>query len=286
MRLHRKTAAVGKRPQPDDQRAERAAMFPPWLLLPAAAGAAFILIPLAAVFAGVPWDEFWGLVTSAEALTALGLSLRTAAAATVLCVLLGLPLALLLTRMRFPGDGVVRALVLVPMVLPPVVSGVALLHAFGRKGLVGGTLELFGVSVAYSTAAVVIAQAFVSLPFLIITVEQALRSLDPEVIEAAVMDGAQRTQVLRFMVLPLIKSGLLAGIILAFARSLGEFGATIAFAGSLQGVTRTLPLEIYLQRETDPDAALALSLLLILVAAVVVGTGGSARLRGRSSTRA
>lgn len=261
-------------------------MFPPWLLLPAAAGAAFILIPLAAVFAGVPWDEFWGLVTSAEALTALGLSLRTAAAATVLCVLLGLPLALLLTRMRFPGDGVVRALVLVPMVLPPVVSGVALLHAFGRKGLVGGTLELFGVSVAYSTAAVVIAQAFVSLPFLIITVEQALRSLDAEVIEAAVMDGAQRTQVLRFMVLPLIKSGLLAGIILAFARSLGEFGATIAFAGSLQGVTRTLPLEIYLQRETDPDAALALSLLLILVAAVVVGTVGSARLRGRSSTRA
>lgn len=231
------------------------------------------------MFAGVPWDEFWGLVTSAEALTALGLSLRTAAAATVLCVLLGLPLALLLTRMRFPGDGVVRALVLVPMVLPPVVSGVALLHAFGRKGLVGGTLELFGVSVAYSTAAVVIAQAFVSLPFLIITVEQALRSLDPEVIEAAVMDGAQRTQVLRFMVLPLIKSGLLAGIILAFARSLGEFGATIAFAGSLQGVTRTLPLEIYLQRETDPDAALALSLLLILVAAVVVGTVGSARLR-------
>lgn len=135
------------------------------------------------------------------------------------------------------------------------------------------------MSVAYSTAAVVIAQAFVSLPFLIITVEQALRSLDPEVIEAAVMDGAQRTQVLRFMVLPLIKSGLLAGIILAFARSLGEFGATIAFAGSLQGVTRTLPLEIYLQRETDPDAALALSLLLILVAAVVVGTVGSARLR-------
>lgn len=197
----------------------------------------------------------------------------------MLCVLLGLPLALLLTRMRFPGDGVVRALVLVPMVLPPVVSGVALLHAFGRQGLVGGTLELFGVSVAYSTAAVVIAQAFVSLPFLIITVEQALRSLDPEVIEAAVMDGAQRTQVLRFMVLPLIKSGLLAGIILAFARSLGEFGATIAFAGSLQGVTRTLPLEIYLQRETDPDAALALSLLLILVAAVVVGTVGSARLR-------
>lgn len=260
------------------RRAERSAVFPPWLYLPAAAGAGFILIPLFAVFAGLPWEDFWRLITSVEALTALGLSLRTALAATALCILFGVPLALLLARMRFPGDGAVRALVLIPMVLPPVVSGVALLHTFGRQGLLGESLELFGLSVAYSTAAVVIAQAFVSLPFLIVTVEQAVRSLDPDVIEAAVMDGAQRTQVLRFMVLPLVRSGILAGAILAFARSLGEFGATIAFAGSLQGVTRTLPLEIYLQRETDPDAALALSLLLILVAAVVVGTASSARL--------
>lgn len=269
------------RPKRSHRHTERAVMVPRWIVLPAAAGALFILMPIAAVFIGVPWENFWSLITSAEALSALGLSLRTAAAATVLCVAVGVPAALLLVRMRFRGDGIIRSVVLLPMVLPPVVSGVALLHTFGRQGLLGQHLELFGVSVAYSSAAVVIAQAFVSLPFLIVTVEQSLRSLDPEVIEAAVMDGAERTQVLRHMVLPLIRSGLAAGTILAFARSLGEFGATIAFAGSLQGVTRTLPLQIYLQRETDPDAALALSLLLILVAVVVVGTAGTAGQRRR-----
>lgn len=186
-------------------------------------------------------------------------------------------MALLTSRMRFRGSGVVRSLVLLPMVLPPVVGGVALLHTFGRQGLLGQTLEIFGISIAYSTTAVVIAQAFVSLPFLVITVEGAVQAIDRDVVDAAVMDGAAPTQVIRWMVLPLISSGLISGSVLAFARSLGEFGATIAFAGSLQGVTRTLPLEIYLQRETDPDATLALSLLLIIAAIIVVGTASSRR---------
>lgn len=257
--------------------AGRVGVVPPWMMLPAAAGAAFVLVPLAAVVIGVPWDNFWALVTSEESLTALLLSLRTAASATVLCVLLGVPMALLTARMRFRGSGVVRSLVLLPMVLPPVVGGVALLHTFGRQGLLGQTLEIFGISIAYSTTAVVIAQAFVSLPFLVITVEGAVQAIDRDVVDAAVMDGAAPTQVIRWMVLPLISSGLISGSVLAFARSLGEFGATIAFAGSLQGVTRTLPLEIYLQRETDPDATLALSLLLIIAAIIVVGTASSRR---------
>lgn len=257
-------------------------MVPRWVIVFAAAGATFVLLPIAAVVAGVPWEDFWTLVTSEGSLTALGLSLRTAFAATALCLLLGVPLALLLARMRFRGSGLVRSLVLLPMVLPPVVSGIALLHTFGRQGLIGETLEVFGVSIAYSTAAVVLAQTFVSLPFLVITVENAVHSIDSDVIEAAAIDGAEPTQILRWMVIPLIRPGLCAGAILAFARSLGEFGATIAFAGSLQGTTRTLPLEIYLQRETDPDAALALSMLLIIVAMVVVSIAGARRF-GRQS---
>lgn len=250
-------------------------MVPRWVGIPAAVGMAFVLIPISAVVIGVPWENFWALITSEESLTALGLSLRTAAVATLLCVLLGVPTALCLSQMTFRGNGFIRSLVLLPMVLPPVVSGVALLHTFGRQGLIGEPLQILGVSVAYSTVAVIIAQTFVSLPFLIITVENSVRSLNHDVVEAAAIDGASPTQILRWMVVPLIMPGLISGAILAFARSLGEFGATIAFAGSMQGVTRTLPLEIYLQRETDPDAALALSLLLIVAAIVVVGIAGS-----------
>lgn len=252
---------------------------PTWLLIPAVAGMGFILLPILAVTLQVSWRDFPALVTSPASLAALSLSVRTAALATVLCLLLGVPLALVLARLRFRGHGVLRSLVLLPMVLPPVVGGVALLYTFGRQGLLGETMGLLGIQVAYSTAAVVIAQTFVSLPFLVITVENAVRSMHGDVIEAAVMDGAGPTAILRSITLPLIAPGLISGAILAFARSLGEFGATIAFAGSLQGVTRTLPLEIYLQRETDPDAAVALSLLLIAVAILVVGLAGSRQSR-------
>ncbi len=198
------------------------------------------------------------------------LSLRTAAASTAVCVVLGVPMALVLARSRFPGLSVLRALVLLPLVLPPVVGGIALLYTFGRQGLLGHQLELVGIRIAFSTSAVVLAQAFVSLPFLVVSLEGALRSAGSGYEHVAATLGARPTTVLRTVTLPLVLPGLLSGAVLAFARSLGEFGATLTFAGSLQGVTRTLPLEIYLQRETDADSAVALSLLLIVVAALIV----------------
>lgn len=247
------------------------AIMPRWVLLPAALGALFILLPIVALLTRVDLEQLPSLLSSPSALAALWLSLRTALLATVLCVILGVPLALMLAQFRFPGSGALRTLILLPLVLPPVIGGIALLTTFGRQGLLGQSLEILGVQVAFSTAAVVLAQTFVSLPFMVIAVEAAIRGVQKEVVEAAVVDGAGPTQLLRSIVLPLIIPGLASGVVLAFARSLGEFGATIAFAGSLQGVTRTLPLEIYLQRETDPDAAVALSVLLILVAVVVIG---------------
>jgi len=248
-----------------------AVMMPRWILLPAAVGAVFILLPIFALLTQVELTELPSLLSSAAALSALWLSLRTALLATVLCLVLGVPLALMLSQLRFRGSGILRTLILLPLVLPPVIGGIALLNTFGRQGLLGQSLEVLGVQIAFSTAAVVLAQTFVSLPFMVIAVEAAIRGVHKEVVEAAVVDGAGPTQLLRSIILPLIAPGLASGVVLAFARSLGEFGATIAFAGSLQGVTRTLPLEIYLQRETDPDAAVALSVLLIAVAVIVIG---------------
>lgn len=247
------------------------AVLPRWVLIPAAAAALFILLPLVALLTRIELAELPRLLSSEAALSALWLSLRTAVTATLLCTVLGVPLALVLSHATFRGSGILRTLILLPLVLPPVIGGIALLNTFGRQGLLGESLELLGIQIAFSTAAVVLAQTFVSLPFMVIAVESALRGVQKEVMEAAVVDGAGPTQLLRSIVLPLILPGLASGVVLAFARSLGEFGATIAFAGSLQGVTRTLPLEIYLQRETDPDAAVALSVLLILVAVVVIG---------------
>lgn len=269
------TLASPVMPRPKNGR--HASSSPRWLLIPASIGIALILVPILAIVLRVSWDEFPALVTSPSSVSALMLSLRTAGASTVLCVVLGVPMALVLARLRFRGHGVLRSLVLLPMVMPPVVGGVALLYTFGRQGLLGESMSALGIHIAYSTTAVVLAQTFVAMPFLVITVENALHALDPHVIEAAVMDGAGPTAVLRTIMLPLIMPGLISGAILAFARALGEFGATIAFAGSLEGVTRTLPLEIYLQRETDPDAAVALSLLLIAAAVLVVGLAGARR---------
>ena len=243
---------------------------PGWLLLPAALGALLVLLPLVAVVARVRWSQFVPLVTSESSRAALGLSLRTASASTVLCVLLGVPMALVLARGRFRGQRVLRSLVLLPLVLPPVVGGIALIYTFGRTGLLGGSLEALGVRVAFSTTAVVLAQTFVSLPFLVVSLEGAVRTAGRRYEAVAATLGARPTTVLRRVTLPLVLPGLVSGAVLAFARALGEFGATLTFAGSLQGVTRTLPLEIYLQRETDPDAAVALSLVLVVVAVVVV----------------
>ena len=243
---------------------------PGWVFVPAAVAGAFIVLPLVAMLTRVRWSQFWPLVTSESSLAALGLSLRTAAASTVLCVLFGVPLALVLARGTFPGLRVVRSLVLLPLVLPPVVGGIALLYTFGRRGLLGQYLEVAGLRIAFSTTAVVLAQTFVALPFLVLSLEGSLRTAGQRYEAVAATLGASPTTVLRRVTLPLVLPGLISGAVLSFARALGEFGATLTFAGSLQGVTRTLPLEIYLQRESDPDAAVALSLVLVVVAVLIV----------------
>ncbi len=243
---------------------------PRWVFLPAAAGAVFVLLPLFAMVLKVDWANFPSLVTSESSRAALVLSLKTSVASTLLCVLLGVPMAMVLARSRFPGQRMMRSLVLLPLVLPPVVGGIALLYTFGRRGLLGHTLEVLGIQIAFSTIAVVIAQAFVALPFLVLSLEGTLRSVGQRYEEVAATLGGKPTFVLTRVTFPLVLPGLASGAVLAFARSLGEFGATLTFAGSLQGVTRTLPLEIYLQRETDADAAVALSLVLVVVAVLVV----------------
>lgn len=255
-------------------------MLPRWIYLPAAIGALFVILPLIAVAAKVDWPHFWTLITSESSTTALLLSLKTAAVSTALCLLLGVPMALVLARSDARLVRLSRPLILLPLVLPPVVGGIALLYAFGRLGLVGEYLNAAGIQIAFTTTAVVLAQTFVSLPFLVIALEGAARTAgaDYEVVAATL--GARPTTVWWRVSLPLLAPGLISGAVLAFARSLGEFGATLTFAGSREGVTRTLPLEIYLQRESDADAAVALSLLLVAVAAVVVVGLGSRRLRG------
>lgn len=246
-------------------------MIPRWLYAPAAVGAAFLLLPVAAIVARVDWADFGTLITSDASQAALWLSLRTSALSTLLCVLLGTPMAVVLARTSFPGQGLLRSLVLLPLVLPPVVGGIALLYTFGRRGLLGEELDVLGIQVAFSTTAVVMAQTFVAMPFLVVSLEGALRTAGQRYDVVAASLGAGPTTVFRRVTLPLVLPGLISGAVLAFARSLGEFGATITFAGSLQGVTRTLPLEIYKQRETDVDAAVALSLVLVVVAVLVIG---------------
>ena len=252
---------------------------PRWIYVPAALGAMFVLVPLIAVAAKVDWPRFATLIASPSSTTALVLSLKTAAASTGLCLLFGVPMALVMARSQSRLVRMTRPLILLPLVLPPVVGGIALLYAFGRLGLIGKYLEAAGIHIAFTTTAVVLAQTFVSLPFLVIALEGAARTagVDYEVVAATL--GARPTRVWWRVSLPLLAPGLVSGAVLAFARSLGEFGATLTFAGSRQGVTRTLPLEIYLQRETDADAAVALSILLVVVAAIVVLGLGSRRLR-------
>jgi len=252
---------------------------PGWVYVPAAAGALFVLLPLAAMVSRVNWGDFYGLVTSESSMAALRLSLRTSAASTLICVLVGVPMAMVLARTAFRGQDLLRSLVLLPLVLPPVVGGIALLYTFGRRGLLGESLEVLGIQIAFSTTAVVMAQTFVALPFLVVSLEGALRTAGQQYEVVAASLGASPTTVLRRVTIPLVLPGLTSGAVLSFARALGEFGATITFAGSLQGVTRTLPLEIYLQRETDADAAVALSLVLVVVAVLVIGFAR----RGRGS---
>ncbi|MBB3041737.1 ABC transporter permease [Nocardioides soli] len=243
---------------------------PGWIFVPAVLGAALVMLPLAGMVSRVDWNSFLSLVTSDSALTALWLSLRTSVASTLLCLAFGVPMALVLARTSFRGQGVIRSLVLLPLVLPPVVGGIALLYTFGRRGLLGEQLDAIGVQIAFSTIAVVLAQTFVSLPFLVVSLEGSLRTAGERYEVVAASLGARPTTVFRRVTLPLVLPGLVSGAVLSFARALGEFGATITFAGSLEGTTRTLPLYIYNLRVTDPDAAVAMSLVLVLVAVLVI----------------
>lgn len=256
-------------------------LLPRVVLVVAAIGGLIVLLPLLGIVSRVDWSRFVPLITSDSSVAALLLSLRTSAAATGLCVVLGTPMALVLARTTFPGQRLLRSLVLLPLVLPPVVGGLALLYTFGRAGLLGGALEAAGLRIAFSTTAVVLAQTFVALPFLVLSLEGSLRSAGARYEAVAATLGASPMTVLRRVTLPLILPGLASGAILSFARALGEFGATLTFAGSLEGVTRTLPLEVYLQRESDPEAAVALALVLVVVAVLVIGLA-----HGRRGVRA
>lgn len=258
---------------------------PAWVRALAVLAAVVVVLPLLAMVLRVDWAQFIPLVTSEPSLTALALSLRTSAASTLLCIVLGVPLALVLARDSFRFQRLLRPLVLLPLVLPPVVGGIALLYTFGRQGLLGQTLEVLGLRIAFSTTAVVLAQTFVALPFLVVSLEGTLRTSGARYEAVAATLGARPGTVFRRVTLPLVLPGLASGAVLSFARSLGEFGATLTFAGSLQGVTRTLPLEIYLQRETDPDAAVALSLVLVAVAVAVVALAYRQQGRGGAGQR-
>jgi molybdate transport system permease protein len=241
------------------------------LLVGAGAGVVFLALPLVSLLVRTPWSDFLEQLTSPEILAALRLSVLTSLAAVSVVVVLGVPLSWVLARVEFPGRSVVRALVIVPLVLPPVVGGVALLSAFGRRGLVGEPLDrAFGLTLPFTTSAVVVAHAFVSLPFFVLAVEGALRATDQEYDVVAATLGASRWTVFRTVSLPLAGPGLLAGLVLAWARALGEFGATITFAGNYPGTTRTMPNAIYLALQTDPDAALVLSVILMIVSVAVL----------------
>ena len=252
------------------------------LVLPAALGLLFLLLPLVGLLVRAPWADLPARLLSPEVGEALRLSVVCATLATAVCLLLGVPLAWLLARGDLPGRGFLRALVTVPLVLPPVVGGVALLLVLGRRGLVGQHLDAwFGVSLPFTTAGVVVAEAFVAMPFLVISVEGALRAADRRYEEAAATLGASRWLAFRRVTLPSVLPGVVAGAVLCWARALGEFGATITFAGNFPGETTTVPLAVYLALETDPDAAVVLSVVLLLVSVGVLAglrdrwTGGA-----------
>ena len=237
---------------------------------PALLAIAFLLIPLLGVVVRSPWATLPARLGSPAVADALWLSLLVSGWALALSLLFGVPLAWLLARVEFPGKSLVRCLVLLPMVLPPTVAGVALLRGFGRRGLLGGQLEALGLSLPFTTAGAVVAAAFVALPFLTLTLEGALAGLHPRYEEAAATMGASTFQTLRLVTLPMVLPSLVAGAALCWARALGEFGATITFAGNLPGTTQTLPLQVYLLLQDDPAAATAVSLVLLAVAAAVL----------------
>ena len=242
-------------------------------MLLAGLGLLLFLLPLAGLVARAPWDQVGPALIAPETATALGLSLFCSLSATAVALVLGIPLAVLLARTSGTLRAILRALTTLPMVLPPVVGGVALLLAFGRRGLVGAPLYgAFGIQIPFTTAAAVIAETFVAMPFLVIAVEAGLRALDPRYEEAARALGATGWRVFARVTLPLLRPAIFSGAVLCWARALGEFGATITFAGDLPGRTQTIPLAVYVALETRPEGAIALSLILLAVSlAILIG---------------
>ena len=247
------------------------------LAVPAAVAVGFVAVPFVALVQRAPWSSMGDLLAREVVVDALRLSLTTAFAATAVSIVLGVPLAWVLARIDFPGRAVVRGLVALPMVLPPVVGGVALLFALGRRGLVGQPLhDATGLLLPFSTWGVVVANTFVAMPFLVLTVEAGLRGVDRRQEEVAETLGARPWTVFRRVTLPLALPSIVAGAVVCWARALGEFGATVTFAGNLQGRTQTVPLAVFLALETDRGAAVALSLVLVAVSLAVL-----VALRGR-----
>jgi molybdate transport system permease protein len=241
------------------------------LVVPALVGLTFLVLPIVGLVARTPWSSLPQRLGDPAVFAALRLSLLTATLATAGCIVFGVPLAWLLARVPFRGRRLVRALVLVPLVLPPVVGGVALFLALGRRGIVGSWLYSWsGFSLPFTTAGVVVAEAFVAMPFLVISVEGALRAADTRYEEAAATLGAGGWTTFRRVTLPLVAPGVAAGAVLCWARALGEFGATITFAGNFPGRTQTMPLAVYLALETDPSAAIVLSMVLLVVCVAIL----------------
>lgn len=251
----------------------RSGFVPQVLLVPAILGLALLVLPLVALVGRVSWSTLWADITAPEAMAALALSLGTGLVATAVCVLLGVPLALVIARSGPRAAGVLRALVTVPLVLPPMVGGIALLFLFGRSGWLGGIMADWGIRLPFTTPAVVIAQTFVALPFLVLALEGSLRTTGIGYEQTAAALGAGRWTILRRVTLPLAAPGLIAGVILCFARAIGEFGATALFAGNAPGVTQTMPLAIYTAFNgagVSQGTAVALSLLLLVTAISVL----------------
>jgi molybdate transport system permease protein len=246
--------------------------FNPLLAGLAALAALFFVFPLIGMITGAPWGNVLNVITMKSSLDALQLSLIASLSSTALALLFGFPLAWLLARGQFRGKVLVRGLVTLPMVLPPVVGGIALLLAYGRRGIIGEPLDkAFGISLPFTLAGVIVAESFVAMPFFVITAESGLRSMNRRLEDAARSLGAKRLTVFRRVTLPLIWPSLAAGLVLTWARALGEFGATITFAGNLPGKTQTMPLAIYISQSSGKtDEAIALSLILVLVSLVVM----------------
>jgi molybdate transport system permease protein len=244
----------------------------------------FFVLPLFGLVQRVPWSDFLDDLRDPAVRPALRLSLVCSLSATALSVVIGVPIAWVLARTEFPGKSLVRALALLPLVLPPVVGGIALLAALGRRGLFGQYLDRwFDIQLPFTTGGAILAETFVAMPFLIITVDGALRSLDTRYEDAAATLGAKRWTVLRRVTLPMIGPSLAAGAILTWARALGEFGATITFAGNFRGRTQTMPLAVYITREANPGAALSLSIVLLVISISVLALVGSRVIANRAA---